>query len=254
MVYLSMALQAEGIRYGVEHWRRHPDRVAGILYWQLNDCWPVASWSSLDYFGRWKALHYAAHRFYAPLMLSIEDKTPQQGVYVSNDWLEPWEGIVKWSLETLEGEVLISGQAPVKVAPQAATLVCKPDFSNQITDDNLRKLIFIAELWQGDQFVTRQTAYFVPIKHLSLIDPAITVNLQSQNGELIVELTSHSLALLVEVSLIDADVVFSDNYFNLPAGRSIQISSPMPVGWTLSKVKKDIRICSVYDSFSQRAA
>jgi beta-mannosidase len=60
MVYLSMALQAEGIRYGVEHWRRHPDRVAGILYWQLNDCWPVASWSSLDYFGRWKALHYAA--------------------------------------------------------------------------------------------------------------------------------------------------------------------------------------------------
>ena len=63
LVYLSMVLQAEGIRYGVEHWRRHPERVAGILYWQLNDCWPVASWSSLDYFVRWKALHYAARRF-----------------------------------------------------------------------------------------------------------------------------------------------------------------------------------------------
>ncbi|MCJ7825449.1 MAG: glycoside hydrolase family 2 protein, partial [Anaerolineales bacterium] len=70
LVYLSMVLQAEGIRYGVEHWRRHPRRVSGTLYWQLNDCWPVASWSSLDYFGRWKALHYAARRFYAPLMLS----------------------------------------------------------------------------------------------------------------------------------------------------------------------------------------
>ena len=69
LVYLSMVLQAEGIRYGVEHWRRHTDRVAGTLYWQLNDCWPVASWSSLDYFGRWKALHYAARRFYAPLLL-----------------------------------------------------------------------------------------------------------------------------------------------------------------------------------------
>ena len=253
MVYLSMVLQAEGIRYGVEHWRRHPDRVAGILYWQLNDCWPVASWSSLDYFGRWKALHYAARRFYAPLMLSIEDKTPEQGVYVSNDWLEPWEGTVNWSLETLEGEVLTSGHAPVKVAPQASTLVCKLDFSNQITYDNLRKLIFIAELWQGDQFVTRQTAYFVPIKHLSLTDPAITVNLQSQKGELIVELISHSLALLVEVSLIGADVVFSDNYFNLPSERSIQISSPLPVGWTLSRAQKEIRICSVYDSYSHRA-
>ena len=79
LVDLSMALQAEGIRYGVEHWRRHPDRVAGIVYWQLNDCWPVASWASLDYFVRWKALHYAARRFFAPLLLSIEDKSPEHG-------------------------------------------------------------------------------------------------------------------------------------------------------------------------------
>ena len=253
LVYLSLTLQAEGIRYGVEHWRRHPDRVAGILYWQLNDCWPVASWSSLDYFGRWKALHYATRRFYAPLMLSIEDKPPEQGVYVSNDWLEPWGGTLNWSLETLAGEVLTSGQALVKVAPQTSTLVCKLDFSDQITDDNRRDLVFVAELWQGDQLVSWQTAYFVPIKHLSLADPDITVNLQSQNGELIVELTSHSLAPLVEVSLHGADVVFSDNYFNLPSGRSIQISCPLPVGWTLSKAQEEIRICSVYDSYSHRA-
>jgi beta-mannosidase len=250
MVYLSMALQAEGIRYGVEHWRRHPDRVSGILYWQLNDCWPVASWSSLDYFGRWKALHYAARRFYAPLLLSIEDEPPEQGVYVSNDWLEPWEGTVNWSLETLEGEMLTSGHAPVLVAPQAATRVCKLDFSNQITDDNCRQLIFIAELWQGDQFVTRQTASFAPIKHLSLTDPAITVNLQEQEGELIVELISNALALLVEVSLAGADVVFTENYFNLPAGRPMQISGPLPSGWTLSRAQKEIRVCSVYDSYS----
>jgi len=134
LVYLSMALQAEGIRYGVEHWRRHPDRVTGILYWQLNDCWPVASWSSLDYFGRWKALHYAARRFFAPVMLSIEDQPPRQDVYVSNDRLAPWEGTVRWSLETLEGEALTSGRAPVKVAPQAATRVCELDFSDQITE------------------------------------------------------------------------------------------------------------------------
>jgi beta-mannosidase len=237
----------------VEHWRRHPERVAGILYWQLNDCWPVASWSSLDYFGRWKALHYAARRFFAPLMLSIQDQSPEQEVYVSNDWLVPWEGIVNWSLETLAGEVLTAGHAPVKVAPQAATLICKLDFSSHITYDNLRRQIFIAELWQGDQFITRQTAFFVPIKHLSLTDPAITVNLRDHNGELIVELNSHSLALLVELSLNGADVVFSDNYFNLPSGRSIQISCPLPVGWTLSKAQKEICIRSVYDSYSHPA-
>ena len=249
MVYLSMALQAEGIRYGVEHWRRYPERVAGILYWQLNDCWPVASWSSVDYFGRWKALHYAARRFFAPVMLSIEDKPPQQGVYISNDGLESWEGAVKWWLETLEGEGITSGQAPVKVAPQAATLVCEPDFSEQITDNNLRKLVFIAELWQGDRLVARQTAYFVPIKHLALSEPGISRKLQSQDGKIMVELSSQSLAPLVEVSLSATDMVFSDNYFNLPAGRSALISCPMPDGWTLSMAEEAIRIRSIYDSF-----
>ena len=250
MVYLSMALQAEGIRYGVEHWRRHPERVAGILYWQLNDCWPVASWSSLDYFGRWKALHYAARHFYAPLMLSIEDRPPEQGVYVSNDRLESWEGTVNWSLETLEGEILSSGYTPVKVAAQATTLASKLDFSKQITYENLRKLVFIAELWREGHFISRQTALFAPIKHLSLTDPGITSNLQIQNGDLFVELTSHTLALLVEVSLNGADVVFSDNYVNLPARRSVQVSCRLPAGWTLTRAQKEIRVCSVYNSYS----
>jgi len=253
LVYLSLALQAEGIRYGVEHWRRHPDRVAGILYWQLNDCWPVASWSSLDYFGRWKALHYAARRFYAPLMLSIEDKSPEQAVYVSNDLLEPWEGTLRWSLETLAGQVLDSGTAPVKASPQAATRVCKLDFSDRISDDNVRMLVFIAELFQGDRFVTRQTAGFVPVKHLSLADPAVTVDLRSEKGQLIVGLTSRSLALLVELSLEGADVVFSDNYFNLPPGRTALVSCPLPAGWSLSRARKAFRLRSVYDSYSHGA-
>ena len=221
LVYLSMVLQAEGIRYGVEHWRRHPDRVAGTLYWQLNDCWPVASWSSLDYFGRWKALHYASRRFYAPLMLSIEDKPPQQDVYVTNDTLEPWEGTLRWSLETLDGKILSSGQEPVQAAPQAATPICKLDFSDSVSDDNIRELVFIAELYQGEQIISRQTAFFAPTKHLSLADPKISVQLRIEQEQLHIELTSCSLARLVECTLEGADVVFSDNYFDLPAGRTV---------------------------------
>jgi beta-mannosidase len=253
LVYLSMALQAEGIRYGVEHWRRHPDRVSGMLYWQLNDCWPVASWSSLDYFGRWKALHYEARRFYAPLMLSIEDKPSEQGVYVSNDLLEPWEGTVIWSLETLAGEVMTSGKAPVKAAPQAATQVCKLDFSDRISDDNIRSLIFIAELWQGDRLITRQTANFIPIKHLCLANPDLTAKVRKEKEQLMIELTSHLLALLVELSLNGSDVIFSDNYFNLPAGRTALVSCPIPPGWSLSQARKALRFRSIYDSYTHGA-
>jgi beta-mannosidase len=253
LVYLSMALQAEGIRYGVEHWRRHPDRVSGMLYWQLNDCWPVASWSSLDYFGRWKALHYAARRFYAPLMLSIEDKPSQQGVYVSNDLLEPWEGTMNWSLETLGGEVVASGKVSVKAAPQAATRVCELDFSDRISDDNIRRLVFIAELWQGARLITRQTANFVPIKHLSLANPDLHAKVSKEKDQMEIELTSCSLALLVELSMDGSDVVFSDNYFNLPAGRIARVSCPIPPGWSVNQVRKALRLRSVYDSYTHGA-
>ena len=250
LVYLSMALQAEGIRYGVEHWRRHPDRVAGTLYWQLNDCWPVASWSSLDYFGRWKALHYAARRFYAPRMLSIEDSPPEMSLYVTNDRLEPWEGSVSWSLETFAGEVLVSGQMAAQVAPGSAAQAGRMDFSGHISEENVRRLVFIAELWQGRDFYARQTAFFAPIKHLALADPSIKANILASAGQLSIELTSHSLALLVEVSLPGSEVVFSDNYFNLPTARTVKITCPIPPGWTLERVKQELRVRSVYDSYA----
>jgi beta-mannosidase len=250
LVYLSLALQAEGIRYGVEHWRRHPERVAGILYWQLNDCWPVASWSSLDYFGRWKALHYAARRFFAPIMLSIEDKPPEQAVYVSNETLMPWEGLVRWFLETLDGEVLSNGETKAEIAPQSAWQVCASDFSEFISEENVRKLVFVAELWQGKRLTSRQTATFTPIKHLELAEAEISMEAREEDGMLITLLKARSLALLVEVTLRGTDAVFSDNYFNLPAGRGVEICCRMPTGWTLEQAKTALQIRSVYDSYA----
>jgi len=253
LVYLSLVLQAEGIRYGVEHWRRYPRRVSGILYWQLNDCWPVASWSSLDYFGRWKALHYAARRFFAPLLLSIEDKPTSQDVFITNETRLPWKGSVRWSLETLDGKVLDSHEVEARVAPFDVTLVCHLDFSSRLTDDLTRETVFIAELWQGGQRLTRQTAFFVPTKHLNLADPAIQANLHIAGGEIQIDLASHSLARLVECTLEGADVVFSDNYFDLPVSRTTVITVPLPLGWTASEVVAALKIRSIYDSFEHPA-
>jgi len=233
----------------VEHWRRHPQRIAGILYWQLNDCWPVASWSSLDYFGRWKALHYAARHFFAPVMLSIEDNPPVQMVYVSNDTLQTWQGSLSWTLEKLDGEVLAKGNALASVAPQAAVEVCRLDFSTHVNEDNARELVFVAELVQEGVLVSRQVAFFVPIKHLSLADPALKLDLRCEENHVIAEVTAQTLAVLVEVSLGDADVVFSDNYFNLPAGRTVRVTCLLPHGWTLQKVSEEFRLRSIFNSY-----
>jgi beta-mannosidase len=250
LVYLSMVLQAEGIRYGVEHWRRYPERVAGTLYWQLNDCWPVASWSSLDYFGRWKALHYAARRFYAPILLSIEDRPPEMAVYVSNDILTACNGVVNWSLETFDGKTISRGSSPINATPQSATRVCQLDFTKQVNDDNLRKVVFVAELVQAEQLISRQVATFAPIKHLELQKPTIDVHMESHDGKLAFDLESNTLALLVELSLEGRDAVFSDNYVSLLAGRKVQITCPYPQGWNMEQVMQAFHIRSIYDSYS----
>ena len=259
LVYLSMVLQAEGIRYGVEHWRRNMQRVSGTLYWQLNDCWPVASWASIDYFGRWKALHYLARRFYAPLLLSIEDTPPKMNLHLTSDLTQPWQGTVRWSLETLKGEVLDSGEEAVTAAPLADTLVRAFDFSDQVTLDvpttlnegNSRDLVFIAELWQGEQRVALQVGLFAPNKHLMLTDPGLNVKVQQEaDGQLKFDLTAKSLARFVELKLTGADVVFSDNYFDVLAGRTVSVTCPLPSGWTLDQAQKALQVQSLYNSFA----
>ena len=253
LVYLSMVLQAEGIRYGVEHWRRHTRRVSGTLYWQLNDCWPVASWSSLDYFGRWKALHYAARRFYAPLLLSIEDSPPRQSIFVSSDLLEGWQGRVRWALTTLDGATLAKGENAVDVEPMGVMAVAALDFSAHLDDETRRDTVFVAELWHAGRRLSVQTAFFAPTKHLALVDPQIRAEVTEAGGMLSIELSAQSLARLVEISLSDADVVFSDNYFDLPANSAISITAPLPAGWDLAKARAALRIRSVYNTYAEES-
>jgi beta-mannosidase len=268
LVYLSLILQAEGIRYGVEHWRRAMQRVSGTLYWQLNDCWPVASWSSIDWYGRWKALHYAARRFYAPLLLSVEDEGTRIGVHVTSDLTEAWEGTVRWFLETLDGAVIVDGRAQVFAAPLASTEVCAMDFADRLlpgdrpgepvwmAPDEMREgvssreVVFVCELWGGDLMVSRCVTPFVPTKHMALLDPELEIDLGRQDDQLVVHVRARSLARYVELSLEGVDVVYSDNYFDLPAGRNLAVTCPMPEGWTVERARHGLRVRSLYDSYT----
>jgi beta-mannosidase len=249
LVYLSMLLQAEGIRYGVEHWRRNMNRVSGTLIWQLNDCWPVASWASLDYFGRWKALHYAAKRFYAPVLLSVEDESPCMGIHLTSELTERWEGLLRWRFETTLGEVLSTGEQKVTAAPLADTAIAALDFADKVTDDNKRKVVFVAELWLGSTKLTTSVSCFSPIKHLELTNPVLEVDTSLQDGTLTFEVTAKSLARFVELALDGVDVVFSDNYFDVPAGASVTVTASLPKGWTLDQAKKALQVRSLVDSY-----
>jgi len=249
-IYLSQVLQAEGIRYGVEHWRRHMHRVSGTLYWQLNDCWPVASWSSIDYFGRWKALHYAARRFYAPLLLSIEDKPPVMDIHLSSDLMESWQGTLKWSLETLAGEALDTGSMEVTAHPLENTLIRSFDFRDLVNKENERQLFFTCQLWKGDAFITTSIATFVPNKHLSFVDPKLKITTNQEGDKLVIAVTAETLVRFIELKLTGADVIFSDNYFDVTAGRTVRVSCPIPEGWSTEDAKNALNVYSLFDSFT----
>lgn len=252
LVYMTMVLQAEGIRYGVEHWRRNRHRVSGTLYWQLNDCWPVASWSSLDYYKRWKALHYASRRFYAPLLLSIEDDRSKAAmrVHLTSDLQEAWYGEVRWRLMRLDGEILESGDFEVEIDPLSSTKLLEKEF-NQLSLVEKRETVFIAQLVKDDTVMTTQLATFVPDKHLQLVKPQLQATLrEGERDTVIIELTAGYLARLVELSLDDADVVFSENYFDVLPGEMIQITCPKPEGWTIDDVGRSLTVFSLYDSFA----
>ncbi|HOC22378.1 MAG TPA: glycoside hydrolase family 2 protein [Anaerolineae bacterium] len=307
LVYLSQVLQAECVRTGVEFWRRSRECTSGTLYWQLNDCWPVASWASLDYFGRWKALHYAARRFYAPVLLAAEDCGPEVGprpvtdpaadeqrrvrwtveqldgeplgsgervvstealgyllgtaagtappwkplatVYVTNDLLTPWEGAVRWTLETLAGHPLRMGELPVKAAAQSAVQVCALDFSDVVTRENRREVVLVYELWRGETRVSLGVLPFCPSKHLQLTDPALEATVAAEDGVAVVSLRATSLARFVALTVAGADVIFSDNFFDLPAGREVAVCVPLPSGWDLARFQEALRIHSLVDSY-----
>ena len=248
--YLSMVLQANGIRYGVEHWRRHSNRVAGTLYWQLNDCWPVASWSSLDFFGRWKALHYAARHFYAPVMLSIDDDVLVQQVFITNDSLQPVSGTVQIRVESLAGGALYTAEYLFEAEAQAVKKVCELDCGLFVTGDLLQESVFIAEFWQDDQLIDRKTAFFAPVKHLSLADPKIVSMVELVDGEARVTLTAQTLALQVQLGFEGLECVFSDNYFDLPANTSVTVSTRLNQEISAQILTSLLRVQTIYDSYA----
>jgi beta-mannosidase len=248
LVYLSQVLQAEAMRVGVEHWRRERARCGGALYWQLDDCWPVSSWSSLDYYGRWKALQYASRRFYSPVLLSARVEADVAALYVTNDLATAWQGEVRWSLERLDGTAISTGGGPLEAIGLATTTVAR--VAVPADADERRALVLVSELWQADSRQALVATPFVPDKHLALARPTIEMAIEAggRDQAAVVRLRSDTLARWVELSLEGADVVFEDDYFDLPAGREVAVSFDLPAGWDLDRARHALRVRSVVDT------
>lgn len=213
LLYASQVLQGMAIKYGVDHWRRNRGRCMGTLYWQINDDWPAPSWSSIDYFGRWKALHYMAQKFYAPHAVSMTLEDHRCHVYFSNESFETTEYSLTLSIRDLSGNVLetyeTKGNSPAFSAIETAVVdICS-------WEDQKDDIFLEAVIHTKDQKVLKDVETLVPYKYLNLKSPVISTEAEETNDAFILHISSDCFAPFVALDFDDADVIFSDNFFHL---------------------------------------
>ncbi|MGO9338435.1 MAG: glycoside hydrolase family 2 protein, partial [Terracidiphilus sp.] len=248
-LYVSQVLQAEGIKIGAEHFRRSRPETMGSIFWQLNDCWPVASWSSIDYYGRWKALQFYARRFYAPILVSPHVEDGSLKVYIVSDKTEAQRATLRVRLMDFDGKVLLEDSHTVDVAALASKVYLDWPLK-KLTDAGAAdpSRVFVeAELTQGGTEISRNMTYLVPVKEIHLKPATLKVEVSPDKGSYKIRVTSPVLARSVYLSFGSLDVNVSDNYFNLLPGETIEVTATGVN--SLDQLRAQLRVRSLVDAF-----
>jgi len=211
--YVSQLVQAYGIIKAIEAHRRAMPRCMGTLYWQLNDCWPVISWSSLDYYNRWKALHYFVREAYKDILISFEVKNDEVDVYIVSDFLEDLKATLQVKVLDFSGEIKSQTEKAVLIPGNTSQTYKRLDCSGISKTDHL----VAARVSAGDLVMASNIYYFVTPKDLALPDVAIGREIIKTRDGYQIMLTTNKLAKNVFLST-DQDGFFSDNYFDLIPG------------------------------------
>ena len=246
-VYASQLLQAQAIQYGVEHWRRNRGRCMGAIVWQLNDCWPVVSWASIDYFGRWKALHYYEKRFFAPILISCHeegilsqntnvnaepfDLKKTARLNVSNETMRDFDGVARWALRRPDASVIREGSFDVHCPAQSAVWLEEQDFH----DEDTYGCYYSYELEdRNGAHVGGGSVLFCAPKHFRFVDPQLA--LRVEGNEIVVSAQAYARSVEIQCG---ADTVLEDNFFDMNAGeRRVKIVRGTP---------ENLRVRSVFD-------
>lgn len=247
-VYLSQVQQAIAIKIAVEHWRRLRPLCMGALYWQLNDLWPVCSWSSLEYGGKWKLLHHAARRFFDPVLVSIHPG--QDGsveIWGTNDLPDPARGRVEISIRDFSGAVRRKFSWREAIPAGAASLL-RTITASQIPD-RPEKLFLQVEGTVGGR-VVRNTFFFATYKKCDLPRAEITRKIEAISGGFAVTLSTNNPAFWVSLNADDIPGEFDDNAFTLLPGshRVIQFT-PKRNKPTLAAFRKALTIRHLRETY-----
>lgn len=252
-VRATQILQGMAIKYAVEHWRRTMPRGMGTLYWQLNDCWPVASWSSLDYYGRWKALHYMARDFFAPRLVSgVEDLgTGRVAIHVTNDLPPPLEGRVSWSLAAVaDGTAVAAGRLDVHIGGVASQQIAEIDLAEHLAAHGAEALLMWLTLEVDGAIVSRNLVPFARPKQMPLQQPTFDMQLVDQQpGEIRLSIASDRPALWCSIEAGEGIEVL-DNYLHIAPGHPVHVR--LRGSLAAPEILDRVQVRSLWDSYQAR--
>ncbi|MDI9256568.1 beta-mannosidase [Flavobacterium sedimenticola] len=231
-IYVSQLLQADGMKTAIEA-HRTDRKCMGTLFWQLNDCWPVTSWSSVDYYGRWKAFQYQARRSFEKVLLSVQEKENQYDVIITNDDVIAYDGGFALQLFDFNGELLWDASAAGSI-PASSALVHFEIPKMDLNGFDLAKAV-LSVSFTSEKKSAYSLYYFVKPKELQLIKPNLQI---TKLDELTYEISTDVLAKNVFLSS-EEDAFFSDNYFDILPGQKVLIKLAKPV--------KAIRVKSLFE-------
>jgi beta-mannosidase len=248
-LYISQLVQAEGIKLGTEHYRRIMPRCMGALYWQIDDCWPVASWSSIDYYGNWKALHYYAKKFYAPILVSPHVTGDSVNLYVVSDRPSAVAAEITATLMKFDGQILKEAGKSIWVRPLASKNYLALDKAEWLAGQDSSEVFLFVELKDNGKTLSSNTVFFAPAKKLNLPKPDIDVAVTKSKEGVTISLQSGKLAKNVFLSTDKFAGFFTDNYFNLIPGRKIEIEFKTEQAVDGKTFEDALRITTLVDAF-----
>ncbi len=251
-LWLSQITQGYGIKYGAEGWRREMPKSMGCVYWQYNDTWPCTSWASVDSFGRWKALHYMARRFYAPLLVSgSEDpKTGQVEVSVTSDCLKDAQGKLSWTVTDVSGKTLRDGSLNVDIPARTSRQVTSLALQDLLDKNGKNNVLVWLKLESGGAMVSENLVSFVYPKEWKLVDPKLTADVSEDGGAFKVKLRAEHPALWAWLELAGVDARCSDNFVHVTKDGPVEIIVRPAQPLTKEAFQKALRVRSLYDTYA----
>ncbi len=230
-VYVGLVLQGKGMRYGFEAQRRNRPYCMGTIYWQLNDSWPVVSWSGIDYYGNWKALHYQAKRAFEPILISPVQKNDSLLIYLISDQLTTCDNLqlnMQW--KDFSGNLLKKSVLKTKLNANSSTRVYQQAINDLLTQEQRKNTFLQLSLTDKQGKILNEQIYFInKTKDLNLPQAKISVKSQTKSGFCELTLTTDKLAKDVFIQIPVQGAKFNDNFFDLLPGKKkkIIISSPL---------------------------